>query len=278
MTSEERRSKDLKLEEATLCVKKRPDQGRMEQVGSSSLVRIPFGQCPKQVQKQTEVKGLPNAEAVVGALKGELAATAVNAPMVPAEALAELTPYVLLAEKLGRLAVQLVAARGPDDLDTRLLRAMIAKGLIEPVPSVFVNLVNADFTAKQRGLKITEERVVLDGSPESPLEYDQVQIAGKQNLPVPSRSQGRQVDRPDMIGKVGMILAEENVNVNFMTVGRIAPQKQAVMAIGVDEQPSKEPLKKIGKVPAGKLTLQQQELLLFSSRYPYQAPHPCRSP
>ncbi|VAH18202.1 unnamed protein product [Triticum turgidum subsp. durum] len=55
-----------------------------------------------------------------------------------AQVLSELAPYVSLAEKLGRLAVQLVAgesgikgvkvvytsARDPDDLDTRLLRAM----------------------------------------------------------------------------------------------------------------------------------------------------------
>ena len=105
--------------------------------------------------------------------------------------LTELKPFVDLAEKLGRLAVQLVAggsgvktvkvtyatSRAPDDLDTRLLRAMITKGLIEPISSVFVNLVNADFTAKQRGIRITEERVILDGSPENPLEFIQVQIA-----------------------------------------------------------------------------------------------------
>ncbi|VAH06395.1 unnamed protein product [Triticum turgidum subsp. durum] len=55
-----------------------------------------------------------------------------------AQVMSELAPYVSLAEKLGRLAVQLVAgesgikgvkvvytsARDPDDLDTRLLRAM----------------------------------------------------------------------------------------------------------------------------------------------------------
>ena len=105
--------------------------------------------------------------------------------------LTELKPFIDLAEKLGRLAVQLVAggsgvktvkvtyatSRGPDDLDTRLLRAMITKGLIEPISSVFVNLVNADFTAKQRGIRITEEKVILDGSPENPLEFVQVQIA-----------------------------------------------------------------------------------------------------
>ncbi|RVW40494.1 D-3-phosphoglycerate dehydrogenase 1, chloroplastic [Vitis vinifera] len=239
------------------------------------------------------------AEAVVGALKGELAATAVNAPMVPAEVLSALAPFVVLAEKLGRLAVQLVAggsgvrsvkvtyasSRGPDDLDTRLLRAMVTKGLIEPISSVFVNLVNADFTAKQRGLRITEERVVLDGSPENPLEFIQVQIAnveskfasaisesgeikvegrvkdGKPHLTkvgsfgVDVSLEGslillRHVDQPGIIGKVGSILGEENVNVSFMSVGRTAPRKQAVMTIGVDEEPSREALTSIGNLPA----------------------------
>ncbi|KAL3725708.1 hypothetical protein ACJRO7_030697 [Eucalyptus globulus] len=228
------------------------------------------------------------AEAVIGALKGELAATAVNAPMVPAEVLTELKPFVVLAEKLGRLAVQLVgggsgvktikvtyaSARAPDDLDTRLLRAMITKGIIEPIFDVF-----------QRGLRITEERVILDGSPESPLEYVQVQIANvesrfasaisdsgeitvegrvKDGIPhltkvgsfeVDVSLEGsiilcRQVDQPGMIGTVGTILGEENVNVSFMSVGRIALRKQAVMAIGVDDQPSKETLKRIGDISA----------------------------
>lgn len=206
---------------------------------------------------------------------------------------------MVLAEKLGKLAVQLVSggsgvksvkvtyasARAPDDLDTRLLRAMITKGLIEPISSVFINLVNADFTAKQRGIRIIEERVVLDGSPENPLEFIQVQIANveskfasamsetgeisvegrvKDGIPhltkvgsfqVDVSLEGslilcRQVDQPGMIGTVGSILGEQNVNVSFMSVGRIAPRKHAVMAIGVDEQPNAETLKKIGQIPA----------------------------
>uniref|UniRef100_A0A453D7G5 phosphoglycerate dehydrogenase n=4 Tax=Aegilops tauschii subsp. strangulata TaxID=200361 RepID=A0A453D7G5_AEGTS len=219
--------------------------------------------------------------------------------MVPAEVLSELAPYVVLAEKLGRLAVQLVAggggiksvkvtyasARAPDDLDTRLLRAMITKGVIEPISDVFVNLVNADFTAKQRGIRVSEEKIVMDGSPETPLEYIQVQIANveskfpsaicdsglvtvegrvKDGIPhltkvgafeVDVSMEGslilcRQVDQPGMIGSVGSVLGEENVNVSFMSVGRIAPRKTAVMAIGVDEEPSKATLTKIGEIPA----------------------------
>lgn len=103
---------------------------------------------------------------------------------MPLQVIAELEPYVKLAERLGRLAVQLVSggagvkdvkvvyksARADDDLDTRLMRGSITKGLIEPVSSAYVNLVNADYVAKERGLRISEERQPTDGAVEVPLE------------------------------------------------------------------------------------------------------------
>ncbi len=49
-------------------------------------------------------------------MQGELAATAVNAPMVPAEVLAELQPFVSLAQGLGTAAVQLVGSHGFTDI------------------------------------------------------------------------------------------------------------------------------------------------------------------
>lgn len=216
------------------------------------------------------------------------------------QVLSELAPYVLLAEKLGRMVVQLVAggsgikhvkvvyksSRNPDDLDTSLLRAMITKGIIEPISSAFVNLVNADFTAKQRGLRISEERVVVNGSPEFPLtsiqvlmsnveskflsalseEAGEIRVEGRVIYGVPHLSKVgpfsvdvsldgnvilcRQLDQPGLIGHVGNILSEQNVNVSFMSVGRNASRKQAIMAIGVDEEPNKDTLQKIGEVPA----------------------------
>ncbi|KAK8916255.1 hypothetical protein KSP39_PZI022332 [Platanthera zijinensis] len=239
------------------------------------------------------------AEAVIGALRGELAATAVNAPMVPSEVLSELAPYVILAEKLGRLAVQLVgggsgikgvkvvytSSRSPDDLDTRILRAMVTKGIVEPISSEFVNLVNADFIAKQRGLRISEERIFHDGSPEVPVDSIQVHLANVESrfasaisdsgeIVVEGRVKDRvphltgvgsfsvdvglegnlilcrQIDQPGMIGTVGSILGENNVNVNFMSVSRTAPRKHAIMAIGIDEEPDKESLRKIGEISA----------------------------
>ncbi|CAM6048540.1 unnamed protein product [Sphagnum compactum] len=256
-----------------------------------------LGASTKEAQEGVAVE---IAEAVVGALAGELAATAVNAPMVPAETISELAPYVTLAEKLGRLAVQLVSgvagvkdvkvtylsARADDDLDTRLLRAMITKGLIEPVSNAFINLVNADYVAKQRGLRISEERQPSDGAIEVPLDTIQVKLfhveskfasaipdhtseitlEGKVKDGVPHLSKVgsfsvdvslegsiilcRQVDQPGMIGKVGSVLGEENINISFMSVGRISPRQHAVMAIGVDDEPSKAVLQKLGGIAA----------------------------
>ena len=122
------------------------------------LVKRPDVVCTPHLgastQEAQEAVAVEIAEAVVGALKGELSATAVNAPMVSPEALSELAPYVALTEKLGRIAVQLVSGTGgikdvkatytsgrSDDLDTRLLRAMIVKGLVEPVSDTIVNIV-----------------------------------------------------------------------------------------------------------------------------------------
>ncbi|EPS72318.1 hypothetical protein M569_02442, partial [Genlisea aurea] len=261
-----------------------------------------LGASTKEAQEGVAVE---IAEAVVGALKGELSATAVNAPMVPPEVLCELAPYVNLAEKLGRLGVQLVgggkgiqsvkvvykSCRDPDDLDTRLLRAMITKGIIEPISDARINLVNADFTAKQKGLRISEERVVVESQcsgDEPPIESIQVQISnvkskfasaqdddnnggsisieGKVKYGVPHLTRlgsfsvdvslegnlilCRQVDQPGMIGQVGNILGESNVNVSFMSVGRIGKRTNAIMAIGVDEEPDKDTLKRIGQVSA----------------------------
>ncbi|KAH0864088.1 hypothetical protein HID58_081299 [Brassica napus] len=275
------------------------DSGVVAQAALDVFCEEPPSKESRLIQHENEGVAIEIAEAVAGALKGELSATAVNAPMVAPEVLTELAPYIVLAEKLGRLAVQLASggkgvqsikvvyrsARDRDDLDTRLLRAMITKGIIEPISDSYVNLVNADFIAKQKGLRISEERTVVESSPEYPVDSIQVQISnvessfagavsdagaisieGKVKYGVPHLTcvgsfgvdvslEGnlilcRQVDQPGMIGQVGNILGEQNVNVSFMSVGRTVVRKQAIMAIGVDEEPDKKTLEKIGGVSA----------------------------
>jgi D-3-phosphoglycerate dehydrogenase len=265
------------------------------------LVKRPEVICTPHLGASTaeaqEAVAVEIAEAVVGALNGELSATSVNAPMVSAEVLSELAPYVSLTEKLGRIAVQLVSGSvgikdvkvsyvsgRSDGLDTRLLRAMIVKGLVEPVSDTIVNIVNADYVAKQRGLRISEERLPSDR--DDVLSSVSVQLSNTDTrfsssrdesnsitvegcvrygvpyltrvgvFPVDISLEGpvlfcRQVDQPGMIGMVGNLLAKDNVNISFMSVARLkGPRSTAVMAIGVDERPSDSALSAISSVAA----------------------------
>ena len=44
-----------------------------------------------------------------------------------------------------------------DDLDTRLLRAMVVKGVLEAFTTARVNLVNADLLARTRGIRYVRD-------------------------------------------------------------------------------------------------------------------------
>eukprot|EP00775_Hariotina_reticulata_P007963 gene7964-8161_t len=260
-------------------------------IGRPNVVCTPhLGASTTEAQEgvSTEV-----AEAVIDALQGKLSATAVNAPLVSAEVLKELAPYVTLAEGLGKAAVSLVADQGftdinicyssprGDDLDTRLLRAMVIKGILEETTTAKVNLVNADLLAKNRGLRISEVTIRTEGSEvlsslsvalgTSSARFSaavdktgRIYVEGtvKSNTPYLTKIGGfdvelsvqgsvllcRQRDQPGIVGTVGMALAKGNINISFMTVCRTTRNEEAIMAIGIDDEPSAEILDDISKI------------------------------
>lgn len=261
-------------------------------IGRSDVICTPhLGASTKEAQEEVAYE---IAEAVLGALRGELTSSVVNAPMVAPEVLRELQPFVSLANGLGRAAVQLVGTQGftdvfvtytsprGDDLDTRLLRAMVIKGILEQTTTSKVNIVNADLLAKKRGLRIVETVVPSDGgsilaeigvalgasdSKFSSAKDDNghIAVAGTVKtggLPfltklgtfdVDLALEGevllvRQTDQPGIIAAVSTELARNNINVSFMTVSRVGKGTEAIMAIGVDEQPGDDVLGAIGKV------------------------------
>jgi len=48
----------------------------------------------------------------------------------------------------------------------------------------------------------------------------------------------RQRDQPGIVGNVGMALAKGNINISFMTVCRTTRNEEAIMAIGIDDEPT----------------------------------------
>ena len=98
-----------------------------------------------------------------------MVSNAVNIPVVDKADLEVLGPFIPLAAKLGRLAVELaggrprrvvVAAHGPlADYDTRLLTVAALDGIFQGRVDQTVNYVNASLLAAERGIAVAEERL-----------------------------------------------------------------------------------------------------------------------
>ena len=223
------------------------------------------------------------AEEVLAVLAGQSPRTAVNAPSVPLESAAVLQPFLPVAEKVGYLATMLTEGQlrsikivYEGDLarhDTTPLRAAVTKGLLEPVSAHRVSVVNADRIARERGMRIQEQRDAAKVDPYLNLvtvrvDTDQgstdvsgtivygepriVRINGYWVDVQPNGSYwlfGRHEDRPGMIGAIGTLLGTQNVNISFMQVGRFEVRGQALLVLGVDEAISPELLRQLQALP-----------------------------
>jgi D-3-phosphoglycerate dehydrogenase / 2-oxoglutarate reductase len=208
------------------------------------------------------------AEDVLAVLAGRPAQFAVNAPSLRAEEAEALQPYVGLVQMLGKLATQLadghlrsaeIAYRGEIGEHTvDALTAAAVRGLLEPISDTPVNLVNARLLAQQRGLEVVETRsstptqytslvrvTVHTGAGETSVAG--VISDGRANVvqideyelhlpPTPGYLLiTRHNDRPGMIGLVGTVLGEADINISSMQVGRKTRRGDALMLLSVDE-------------------------------------------
>lgn len=118
----------------------------------------------------TDRAGYQSAEQLIAALTGGVVSTAVNIPSVGAEDMAVLGPFLPLATKLGRLAMELAAGSSVErieaafmgrigDFDTRMLSLAVVCGALQGRGEQEVNLVNAMTVAQQRGIVVEEKAV-----------------------------------------------------------------------------------------------------------------------
>ncbi len=205
---------------------------------------------------------------------GQLLEYAVNIPVGDATRLADLRPFLALAERLGRFCVQLdpehlerveVAVAGAvADTDPELLARAVLAGLLAPVMDGPVNLVNAHLVARERGVSVQVRRdekthgygslltvsihtrdgrkiiagTVFDGQP---------RVVRMRDLNIEFTPEGYILvlsyeDRPGMVGRIGTTLGEMNVNIASMHVGRKAKRGRAIVVLILDEDLSAEQL------------------------------------
>ena len=222
------------------------------------------------------------SEQVITVLNGKPAKHAVNMPLISPETLAVIGPFLEVARQIGRLVYQLgegqmssIVIKYEGEIanhDTAALKATIVGGLIETVSEERVNLVNANLIAQRRGLKITEQKdptcenygnlitlevkttagmttvagTIMRGEPHilrvNRYWIDIVPRGGYLLL-----SDHR--DRPGLIGEVGTILGNADINISSMLLSRLEPRGPALMVLELDEAVNETTLRKLQALP-----------------------------
>ncbi len=247
------------------------DVFEQEPPGSSPLLRHPRVIVTPHIAASTEEAqrtiAVEVAEQVLAALSGRPVKGAVNAPLIGEETWQRLRPFVDLMRSLGAVAQQLAEGQvlGVEFMyegevaseEIAPLTASFLQGLLETISEQPVNLINAAVLAKERGIKLSELRREQseDFSSLIRVRIETMRgpfvvggtLFGRREPRITHLNDYRidlvpashmlfvwNVDRPGMIGRVGTILGNHQVNIAGMQVGRVVPGGTAVMVLTVD--------------------------------------------
>lgn len=218
------------------------------------------------------------AQQVINALQGKPVANAVNQPKLDPRVFEILGPYLELAEKIGSFHAQIVEGQMSaikihysgtlfQKEDVTPITVALQKGLLSPVLSE-VNYVNAPFLVKQRGISVSETKsesqadfanlmtvTIITDKGETILAgttfgKKDIRIVRINQLHLNATPEGYILiiynrDHPGMIGLIGTILGEHDINIADMTVGRSRVEDVALTLINVDSLVPRNVIQKI---------------------------------
>ena len=192
---------------------------------------------------------------------------AVNVPSLSAEEAPRLKPYMGLAEKLGRLVGQIAGTeiRSIDieveghaaELNIKPITGAVLAGVMRTWSDT-VNMVNAPYLAKERGIAIREIRnegegdyhtlvAVTVGTDHGPKRVEGTLFGNRAprlvnifGVPIEAELAGQMIyivntDAPGFIGALGTRLGENRVNIATFGLGRRQQEGEAVALVAVDD-------------------------------------------
>jgi D-3-phosphoglycerate dehydrogenase len=191
---------------------------------------------------------------------------ALNMPSLSAEEAPKLKPYMALAERLGSLVGQLegknltgisIEVEGAAaQLNQKPITGAVLAGLMK-VWSDSVNMVNAPFLARERGLDVREVRHDREGDYHTLIRVTASTAHGERSVAgtlfgnaaprlvdmfgirVEAELDGWMIyivneDAPGFIGRLGTLLGEAGINIATFNLGRRAAGGEAVALVSVD--------------------------------------------
>jgi D-3-phosphoglycerate dehydrogenase len=243
-----------------------------------------------QTHEAQEAVGVQIAQQVREYLKHGVIQNAVNVPSVSAEEYAEMHPYIVLSERMGAFLAQISAGSIQEislrysghiaEWKTELIRNGAIKGILNQTLDEKANLVNAASLAEERGLVVHEAHkakastggagsvlsiflksskeehmvkgAVLRGTLPRLLHIDEIDVEAPLERDLIYL---RNRDVPGVIGKVGTILGESEINIADFSLGRRSAEepsgtREAIAVVHVDGPVPDEVLKKLEQIPA----------------------------
>lgn len=223
-----------------------------------------LGASTKEAQENV---GIAIAEQVCKALKGDVV-SAVNLPGLKVKNMNLLTPYLKMAEVLGKMyyqlekhpvrQVELIYSGEAAQRETQLITLSYLSGLLDTIMKERVNFVNVKKLVKERGIKVVESIksdvdyytslfTVKITNNDSSMVFAGT-IFGKQDIrivkfadydidiaPYKNMIVAQNIDKPGVIGDVGIMLGRNNVNVSSMQVSSNKKDGKALMVLGIDK-------------------------------------------
>ncbi|MGD0695156.1 MAG: phosphoglycerate dehydrogenase [Terriglobia bacterium] len=234
-------------------------------------------------EEAQEIVGIRIAEQVRDYLVQGVARNAVNMPSISPEEYKKLEPYLALGEKLGAFLAQIAGEHAEEvrisydgglaELNTHLVRNAVLKGILNQVLSERANLVNAGTLAQARGLEVIELRSArraaflnslgialrTEAGPASALGMvgpgGAPRLLGINDIDIEAPLRGtilfiRNQDVPGVIGRVGTLLGNSNVNIANFALGRNPQTHEALGLVNVDNPVPDAVLAEIRAIPA----------------------------
>ena len=222
------------------------------------------------------------ARQIVDIFNGNPVRYAVNAPLISAEAMPVLAPYLKTSQAVGKLASYLAEGQLKSihikyqgeiaSYDTNTLKAIILGGLLDRITEEKVNLVNANLIASKRGIKVTEQKEPSCDNYANLVTAEVTTSSGSNTVSgTVMRGETRIVqvddywidikptggyflfcdhkDRPGLIGAVGNITGDSDINISYMHLSRQKPRGKALMILALDEAIDEKQKEKILTLP-----------------------------
>ncbi|MBA3054780.1 MAG: phosphoglycerate dehydrogenase [Sphingomonadales bacterium] len=210
---------------------------------------------------------------------------ALNMPSLSAEEAPKLRPYMALAENLGSLVGQLahdnldkisIEVEGAAaQLNIKPITGAVLAGLMRRYSDT-VNMVNAPYLAKERGLDVREVRHDREGVFHTLVRVtvatsqgdrsvagtlfgaDQPRLVELFGIKVEAELAGHMLyvvneDAPGFIGRIGSLLGENGINIGTFNLGRRAAGGEAVVLLSIASPLPADVLEEARNVPGVKL-------------------------